>query len=189
MGFTSGKSKSKNDFQNFEFTGLIDYARVHEPSYVNSKVGQYSLSLRLENKRQVDKFLDLMKQHNISETVFNPKTKKDQSRLKDNGDGTYSVALKRDAENSQGKKATIDVVDSQGNNIPPNILIGNGSTGTVFGFVYQGDDGGIMRLSGLQVLDLIPFTKNKYKSVSNGFVVGNTTTTDNTDDDQQASVF
>jgi len=192
MGFQSNKAKSKSDFQNFQFTGIIDYARVHEPSFVNSKTGQYSLSLKLENKEQVNKFLDLMKQHNVSESVFNPKTKKEQPRLKDNGDGTFSVALKRDAVNSQNKTATIDVVDSKGNPIPKNILIGNGSTATVHGFVYQGEDGGIMRLSGIQVINLIPFTKSKFKSLSSGFVVSSTLDSSSSIEDEQepqSSVF
>ncbi|CAB4212411.1 hypothetical protein UFOVP1437_34 [uncultured Caudovirales phage] len=190
MGFKSTKDKS--DFQNFQFTGLIDYARVHEPSFTNSKTGQYSLNIKLENKSQVDKFLELMKSLNVSENVFNPKTKKEQPRLKDNGDGTFSVALKRDAINSKNKEATIEVVDSKGSPIPKHVLIGNGSTATVHGFVYQGEDGGVMRLSGLQVIDLIPFTKSKFKSLSSGFVVNSGpsgVSADTGDDDSNMSVF
>ena len=162
-----------SNIKTLQFEGIVDYARVHTPYTTNNKSGEYSLSLRLDTQEQVTKFKKLMKDNNVSEMVLNPVTEEKQPRLKDNGDGTFSVNIKRDAIGyASGKAAIITVVDSQNNPIPKSILIGNGSRAVVEMFSYEGKKGGVLRLSGLQVLDLVPFTSNtNFKPRKTGFTV------------------
>lgn len=178
---SQGKQKV-SEVQNVEFEGIVDYARVHKPSTANSKVGQYSVSLRLNTPQKLQEFKDLMVKHNLSLNVFNPKTKKEQPRIKDNGDGTYSVNIKRDAVNSQGKPVTIEVVNAKKEPISPTVLIGNGSTAVVSMFTYQGEEGGVIRLAGIQILDLVPFSNSKFK-VREGYSGGTEGTTSHLSED------
>lgn len=167
------KTKDKLDIKSIELEAIVDYARVHSPSTANSTVGTYSVSIRLTTPEEVKSLKQLFKEHNVSLTVLNPVTEEKQSRLRDNKDGTFSFNVKRDAVSSTGKVAVIDVVDAEGNPIPKNILIGNGSRAIVHMFSYQGKKGGVLRLSGLQVLDLVPFKPNKFKK-HEGFKVSST---------------
>lgn len=187
---TTQQTKSKSDLVHIEFEGTVDYARVHEPNFTNSKKGTYSLSLVLDTPEQLKRIKKIMADNNLSEMVFNPKTKKEQPRLKDRGDGTFTLDVKRDAVNAQGKEAIIDVVDAKGNPIPKNILIGNGSKAVVSMFVYQGEEGGVLRLSGIQVLDLKPFNRTKFKP-RDGFTVGSSSgqTENGLEDDNEELPF
>lgn len=152
--------RASNSVNTFTIQGIVDYARVHTPTTKFGKDGsddlkdmEYMVSLRItpEVKKELLKyFLD----YGISAEVFNPKTKKMQSRFKTGQDGIERLTLTRDAINSKGNEVNIPVVDALNNNIPKNQLIGNGSLAEVEILTYKIQDEGIIRLNGIQILKL-----------------------------------
>lgn len=155
-------AKKQSNVNTFKVTGIVDYARVHTPTTKYGKDGsdnlkdqEYMVSIRITpelKKELLTHFLD----NGVSAEVFNPKTKKMQSRFKTGQDGVERLTLTRDAINSQGKETTITVVDAMNEAIPKSTLIGNGSLAEVEILTYKVQDEGVIRLSGLQVLNLIP---------------------------------
>ena len=64
-------------------------------------------------------------------------------------------------------------MDSAGNTIPESVLIGNGSTAEVHFFVYgmKGKPGNTLRLSGIQVLDLVQTERQSGFKAKEGFTI------------------
>lgn len=170
-------TKQNDKFKTVKFESLIDFAVVHTPNTKFNKSGEYKVNLRLTSQTEVDKLKKILKDNNVSEMVLNVNKGEMEPRIKDNGDGTFTMAVKRPAVNQAGKEAVITVVDSQNNPIPKNILIGNGSRAIVEMFAYTGEKGkGVLRLSGIQVLDLVPYSPpSSFEKVSGGFTVSSAT--------------
>lgn len=174
----------ESPFKSFEIESLIDYAVVHEPNTKFSADGEYRVTLRITSDTQLNELKSLFKDRKISENVINPTAGTLDPRIKSNEDGTHSLTLKRPAKNQKGQHVTMEVVDAKGNAIPKNVLIGNGSKAVVQGFTYLNQKGqGVMRLSGIQILDLVPFSrKSSFKARNDGFEVSSTSMdTDSTD--------
>lgn len=167
------KLKKKSDIKNVQFKAKVEFAKVHEPETKFKKEGEYSVTLVLDTKESQEAFKQLMIEHGVSSTVFNPKTKKVQNRLQDKGDGSLRFTVKRGALSKKGEKVEIKVGDAKGNIVPKSVLIGNGSVAIVHMFSYPlvGPDGefqidpdtgkpeGTFKLSGLQVTHLVPYSK------------------------------
>lgn len=173
-------NSKKADFKNIQIRGIVDYARVHSPKTKYGKNGstkledmEFTITLRLDNEKTKQELIKHFEATNVALIVPNPSTFTMDSRFKkDKNDGHEFVQFKRDAANRNGDPVSIDVVDSKGNPLSKNTLIGNGSEAIIHLFVYQGvKGGGVVRLSGIQVVDLKTPVNNKFKAVS-GFVVG-----------------
>jgi hypothetical protein len=150
---------SKSEITNAQFESTIRWAHVHTAKD-NSRFNgapTYQVDLVLDSDEQVAKLEGLLEANNISLEVLNPNTGKMQPRIKTDAEGTRFLTLKRNATNAEGKDVSINVTDATGNAIPESILIGNGSKAIVHFFTYpmKGKAGNTLRLSGLQVLDLV----------------------------------
>lgn len=184
-------ANKENAFKTILFESTIDYPVVHTPNTKFNKQGEYKLNLRLDTPEQVTKFKKLMADNNIPEQILNVEKGEMESRLRSNGDGTYSVSIKRPAVSQKGNTATITVVDAQNNVIPKNVLIGNGSKAIVEMFAYEGMKGkGVLRLSGVQVLDLVPYAApSNFKKQSSGFNVNTLSSDESTGEEDLANPF
>lgn len=175
-----------------QFESLITYPVVHKPDTTFGGAGDYRVTLVLDTPEQVQSLKQIFKNNKVDEMVLNPDKGEMESRFKLKEDGTTHVTIKRPAMSLSGNVATISVVDSKNNPIPGNILIGNGSRAVVEMFIYQNKKGkGTPRLSGIQVLDLVPYTsKTNFKTRSSGFTVSNDQLDSNESTvNQQASPF
>ncbi len=143
----------------------VEYASVHKPKKkYKSEDNQYSVTAILDDKAMAD-FKVIMSEHNIQEQVLNPQTEVKQSRFKVGKDGVKRISFMRDEFKKNGEPSSMPVTDASGKNrIPSDILIGNGSRCVIHFFVYpsvkkdsEDKPKGVFRLSGLQVLDLVPY--------------------------------
>ncbi len=184
------QQKKTSDFRDVEFRTKIEYAKVHEADTQFNPKGEFSVTLVLDTKERQEAFRKLMHEHSISSTVFNPKTKKIQDRLSNKKEGGLRIQIKRPKTNAKGVVAELPVVDAKCRPIPKNVLIGNGSEAIVKMFTYplKDKDGEVtileetgeperaIRLSGIQVVNLVQFNKNglSFKEVEGGFEVDST---------------
>ena len=152
-----------SDIINVSFEGVVDWAQVHTPQDNSRFKGPatFQVDIRLDTPAKVAEMEGFLQAHGISLEVLNPTTQSIQPRIGTNTQGVRYLRLKRKEFNSKGVRAKIAVVDAAGEDIPPNILIGNGSRAIVHGFVRpsQRGTGGVLSLSGLQVLDLVEYNK------------------------------
>lgn len=167
-------SKGKLAFEQIETE--VEYASVHAPrNKYESDEKEYSVTLLLNEEKQKE-MLAIFKKHNISETVVNPSKGITQPRIRQGDDGLGRLTLKRNEFNSQGVPAKITVVDALTHDLVDDegkpIMIGNGSTAVVEFFITTNPKtgAGAMKLSGIQVLDLVPFEqKSNFKARDGGF--------------------
>jgi hypothetical protein len=150
---------SNNDITNASFESKIRWAHVHtakDNSRFNS-ASTYQVDLVLDTAEQISKLEGLLEANNISLEVLNPNTGQMQSRIKTDAEGVRYLTIKRNAVNASGKEAKIAVTDAGGAILPDSVLIGNGSTAIVHFFMYpmKGKPGNTLRLSGVQILDLV----------------------------------
>lgn len=172
-------ASSQSSVRNAQIEGIVDYAVVHSPKKkfdfkdkqtTDLKDLEYSIKFRVDSEEVEDALLAIFKENNISTSVLNPKAKTIDSRIKTDKEGNKFIQFKRAAVNSLGKAVRIDVVDADGSPIPKNILIGNGSRVILHLIAYDIKGEGVIRLSGIQVLDLVEVTSTtRFAKVAGGF--------------------
>jgi hypothetical protein len=171
----------KNDTLFFEetITGIVDFARVHEPKAKYGKEGskslanqEYTISLRVDNENTLKQFNDIVAKYKFSPTVYNPKTREEVPRVRARTDkktgavGPLSVQFKRGAEDKNGGLRELAVVDRQAKPLPKTTLIGNGSTVAIKLLITvdkQTNEPKSMLLNGVQVLNLSKPTGPKFE--------------------------
>lgn len=191
-------SQSSGKMISLEIRGIIDFPKVHEPvakyrkeESTNMQDKEYTVNLRLTTEKEISNFISILA--GIGITVKNPEKDtnigKFDRRLKEDKEGNMYFTFKRNAMNSKGKIAELEVVDAEGEDIPKNILIGNGSEAIIKLFAYETSDGEMsLGLGGIQVLTLVAAPKKKISKYA-GFSVkalkesGTTTVSDEDSDD------
>ena len=183
----SNTTKKDVEFYNEQITGIVDWAVVHKPRTVYGKDGstkvddmEYSLSIRMDDENTYKQYTDIIKKHGISELVFNPKTRKDVPRVRQNKEGQLELRVKRAAGNREGVLVELPVVDRNAQPIPKDTLIGNGSKAIVKLLIKHdlSEDTHTIRLQGLQVLKLEKPSGVKFDVVPDDDLdEGNATTT------------
>ncbi len=157
MTSKSTEKKVETQSKEIELTGTLFYASVHKPQKAQEegKKDMYNLNLVLEGK-------DLETAENLNLPV----------RTKEGIPGKFLTTA------SEYKPV---VVDSKGNDIPSDILIGNGSQGIVKGVVYtykprKKDQTGVgLGLRGVQIISLVEFKKTPLFESREGFTVTTST--------------
>lgn len=137
------KTKSKSD--SFVLQGKAFYLNSARPN-------------ELSGKYQMDLCVDDATVERLTTLGIEVKNKGDDR-------GNF-VTLKRSAETKDGKPMSGPrVIDSEKNEIPDDILVGNGSTVKVitnkFDWKFKGKTGVGLGLDTVQVLDLIPYENTK----------------------------
>lgn len=163
-----------NDVVYEHFQAPVQYARVHEPvDKYKGDAREYKIDLLLDEAKHKE-MLALFEKHNISVKVNNPSTKEYVDRIRPNTEGVLTLTIRRNEFNSKGNPAHIAVMDSRRVPIPPNVLIGNGSLCEVEIMITRNSESGegVMRLSGVQVLNLVPFkAESRFSEKEDGFTV------------------
>jgi hypothetical protein len=168
---------NEQEFMNGELQAKVEYAFVHNAFQYGNGTPTFKVTALLETDEQVKAAEGLLEAHGVSLQVRNPNTDEMINRIRPNKQGIMCLTFTRKATNSQGHEANITVVDADTNIIPKSILIGNGSTAIISFFSYQppGKKSRALRLSGLQVLDLVPVEKTTntggFKKQDGGFSV------------------
>lgn len=179
-------TESKFEFFNEQFETEVEFARVHTPvlNQFNKKAEeyQYLVTLLLPGDKKKE-MLALFDKYGIEHKVFNPKTRKEVDRIRENDNGVPFLRLKRNTtKDSDGKfNVVLPVVDADTNPIPPTTLIGNGSKAVVsilFIKPKSSDDPTMMKFDGIQVIDLVPYEGKSQFSKREGFTVSHNTNID-----------
>jgi hypothetical protein len=155
-------NKTQSELVNGEFECNVEWVYAHQPKErYRAKNGEkdFLVTCILDTPELKKKMEGLLEAHNVSLQVINPGTRALVDRIRPDKTGKDVLTIKRPEFNSRGKRASIKVTDAAGNDIPSNIGIGAGSRAIVHFYVYQGQNGGVMQLSGLQILDLVPIEK------------------------------
>lgn len=174
---TTGQRPSRRNIMNkFIFDTIeapIEYACVHDPvNKYQSDEKEFKVTLLLDDNKQKE-MLKLFSKYNVSENVVNPSTAEVMPRIRAGDDGLGRLTLRRNSKFKSGKDAFITVEDAAGSRIPSSIKIGNGSTAVVEMMITTNPKTGkgALKLSGLQVVELVRFEQKSHFKKRKGFTL------------------
>lgn len=167
-------------FSDFQFTGKVMYAKVHTPGtgFTPEATKEYTVDLVLtpETEKSLRSMLKTLKmpveEYDIekekalaADPDADPRPRSFAKKIKIHADGSKTFKFGLKEFNSRGAPQKPIIKDASGQtDIPSSILIGNGSTAIVHVMAYESTKDGKYRsgiqLRGLQVLDLVEYSKN-----------------------------
>lgn len=157
------KHTTSGSFEYIYLVGLVQYANVYKPrlAYKSKTDYEYSINIFVD-KEDVTACDDIP----LNKTFFEVGVDKNKKKAikypletHQEFEGKFGCGINRPAENKQGVKAFITVIDIDRK--PFKKLIGNGSKVKIKCFGWRNEDGLLsINLDTLQVLEHVPYVEN-----------------------------
>ncbi len=152
-------------------TGTLLYSKVHEPQISKNypeQGSQFSVTVAYSSLSDPHcaKLAKLIKTHKIKKQI----REQENEDLLQYGEQIFTFSQKAFHDQAGNLQNSIKVVDAYAEPIPKDILIGNGSKGTVafqlreYTVPVTGKKGIALVLKGLQVTDLVPYERKALNS-------------------------